>query len=336
MFSQIYNKLPRKLRSNISRLNYDISGRPRVNHSTNLNKSFPDNYKGGLIISADLEMGWAVRYSKENKDPEEYGKRERENIPVILEQLDRYKIPVTWSAVGHLFLRECKKGDHDWMQRIPYFDKHWKFTEGDWFDHDPYTNFSIDPAWYAPDILKMIIKCETKQEIAFHTFSHIDCSYENCPEAVIDDEFKAGMKIAEKWNIIFKSMTFPGGRAGNYETLKKYGIKICRERYNNYELSYPFINKHNIIIAPTGPAITIKYKEWPIQYTLSQYKKGIQRAIDTRTFIHLWFHPSQKREDFKDLAPLIFEYAAERRDEGDLWITTMGELADYISANCLI
>jgi hypothetical protein len=333
MIYKLYNKLPVSLKSKISRVNYSVSGKPKVNTWTNLEKKFPGTYKGGLIISADFELGWAVRYSKHPKDPEEFGIRERKNIPVILNHIEKYQIPVSWSTVGHLFLEKCKKGDHDWMHRLPYFDDHWRFQEGDWFDHDPYSNYKDAPAWYAPDLIKEILACKTKQEIAFHTFSHIDCSYKNCPIEVIDDEFKEGIRIAKEWGLKFQSLTFPGGKAGNYETLKKYGIEIVRQRYKDYELSYPYLNDHNMIVTPTGPAITIKYKEWPLDYTISMYKKAIDKALRTGTFAHLWFHPSQKKEDFTELMPAILEYADKKRREGQLWVTTMGNLADFINKN---
>lgn len=329
MIKRTYNRLPVSIKSKISRLNYWLSNKPKVNPWTNLEKKFPSNTKGGLFISADFELGWAVRFSKLNKDPEEFGMRERENIPIILGLLEKYNIPITWSTVGHLFLESCNKGDHDWMQRIPHFDDHWKFTKGDWFDCDPYSNYKLAPAWYAPDLIKEIRGSTTKQELAYHTFSHIDCSDKHCPVDVIEDEFKAGKIIEEQWGIKFQSLTFPGGKAGNFATLKKYGIEICRHRYKDFELSYPFMNEYGIIVTPTGPAISIKYKEWPIHYTFSQYKKAIDKAIKTGTFLHLWFHPSQNEEDFTLLLPLILEYASKMREKGLLWVTTMGDFVDF-------
>lgn len=332
MIKQLYKKLPRPLKVNISRINYALSGKPKVMPESNLKKRFPGSMKGGVMISADFELGWAVRYSKHPKDPEEYGKRERKNMPIILNHVEKYKIPVTWSTVGHLFLEECKKGDHDWMHRLPHFDDHWKFTEGDWFDFDPCSNYKDAPAWYAPDLIKQIMNCKTPQEIACHTFSHIDCSYKNCPQEVIDDEFKASTEIAKKWGFEFKSVTFPGGTAGNYETLKKYGIEIYRRRIGDFELAYPYKNEQGLIVTATGPAITIKYPEWSMDYTFSQFKKAIDKAIRTNTFAHFWFHPSQKPEDFTELMPLIFEYMDKKRSEGLLWVVTMKEVAQFINA----
>lgn len=332
----LYKKLPNSFKSKISQISYWLSNKPCL-LETNLKKSlFPGSKKSGIIISADFELGWAVRYSKHDKDPDQYSERERNNIPIILDLLEKYEIPVTWATVGHLFLKECNKGDHDWMARLPHFDDHWKFTEGDWFDCDPYGRWDENPSWYAPDLIKKILNCKTKQEIACHTFSHIDCSYKNCPPAVIDDEFKASTQIAREWGITFKSLTFPGGTFGNYETLKKYGIDICRRRVGKYEIAYPFRNEHGILVTPTGPAISMGYKEWSIDYLFSKYRKAIDKTIKNNSLIHFWFHPSQEEETFTTLFPLILEYIASKRKEDDLWVGTMGELSEHINSNNII
>jgi peptidoglycan/xylan/chitin deacetylase (PgdA/CDA1 family) len=216
------------------------------------------------------------------------------------------------------------------MKRIPYFDDHWRYTTGDWFDCDPHTDYQKDPAWYAPDLIDAILNAETVHEIACHTFSHIDCSYKNCPPDVLEDELKASFDAAKKWGVEFKSITFPGGTAGNYETLQKYGIKICRRRHLDYELAYPFYNDEGMIVSPTGPCVAIVYPHWSMDYRFSRLKKAVDKAIQTNTIAHFWFHPSQEEETFHELLPMILRYCAEKRDDGELWVGTMSEIADHI------
>lgn len=334
MINKIYKKLPSGTKSQISKLNYFLSGLPKYRKDDVKGKKFPGKATGGLIITSDFELGWAVRYSKTGVDPVESAMRERKNVPVILESLEKYKIPITWATVGHLFLKECKKGDHDWMKRLPHFDDHWKFTEGDWFDCDPHTHWEKDKAWYAPDLIEDIIKMKTKQEIACHTFSHIDCSDKNCPPEVIDDEMKVCQEIAAEWGLPkLTSIAFPGGTAGNYPTLKKYGINIYRKKYSDFQLTYPFRDETGLLVTATGPLIRIPYDEWTLEYTFYRYKKAIDKAIKTGTIVHLWFHPSQEERTFTQLLPLILEYADKKRSEGPLWIGTMRDIAEHINEN---
>lgn len=333
MIKRIYKKIPVSVKSNISKINYLINDLPKVLHDNVNEQKLPNNEEGGVIISADFELGWAVRYSKHAKNPQTYAREERKNIPVILRHLEKFEIPIVWSTVGHLFLKSCKKGDHDWMKRIPYFNDHWEFTKGDWFDCDPYTDWERDFAWYAPDLIEKIMNCKTSQEVACHTFSHIDCSYKNCPPEVIDDELKASIDVASEWGINFKSLTFPGGTAGNYETLLKHNISICRKRHLDYEIAYPFRNEQGILISPTGPAISLAYPQWSIEYLFSRYKKAIDKAINAGSLVHFWFHPSQEESTFTQLLPGILEYLAKKREEGKLWVGTMGQISEYINLN---
>jgi len=330
MINTLYRFLPLDIKAVVSKASFFLNNKPKVLSNNNPHPAFPGGEKGGVIFSADFELGWAVRFSKEKKSPDEFALRERKNIPHLTRLLDYYHIPVVWSTVGHLFLDSCKRGDHDWMHRIPYFNDHWQFLEGDWFDCDPYSNHVKYPAWYAPDLIELILNAETEHEFACHTFSHIDCSYQNCPPEVIDDELKASFDAAKKWGIIFKSITFPGGKAGNYEILKKYGIGICRKRHFDFELAYPFFNEQGIIVTPTGPGLSMGYENWSHEYLISRYKKVIDKAIRTNTIAHFWFHPSQDERIFSELLPEMLKYCSAKRDKGQLWIGTMTEINDFI------
>ncbi len=319
-----------KQKSFITKLLFDIGVTPSVlKHG--IKNTFPNGEKGGFIISADFEMAWAFRYSKNDVDPIEKAMAERKNIPVMLRLFERYNIPITWATVGHLFLTECKKGDHDWMARIPHFDDHWKFTEGDWFDHDPYSNYKKDPAWYAPDMVDLILNSSIKHEIGCHTFSHIDCLYKNCPAQVLEDELKACQELADKNNIRLKSLVFPGGTAGNYEVLKKLGYKIYRKNIK-YNLVYPYRDKHGLLVTASTSSWG-RNANWTQEYYIKRYKKIINKAIQTNTIAHIWLHPSIDEWTLINVIPKVLEYAAKRRDENKLWIGTMGQIAEYINKN---
>ena len=58
-----------------------------------------------FVISLDLELGWGFISNPENealsllnKDPQSG----RGNIELLLSLLQKYNIPATWAAVGHL------------------------------------------------------------------------------------------------------------------------------------------------------------------------------------------------------------------------------------------
>jgi peptidoglycan/xylan/chitin deacetylase (PgdA/CDA1 family) len=299
-------------------------------------KKFPGSRKGGVIFTADFELAWAVRYSKRNTDPLSYASRERANVPIILDVAERFTIPVTWATVGHLFLERCRQGDHDWMARLPYMDGHWRYTSGDWFDHDPYSSLSDAPEWYAPDLLKQIMASKIKHEIACHTFSHIDCSDKNCPPKVLDDELTACEMAAKDLGVSFKSMAFPGGTAGNFTVLRDHGIKIYRRRIGKYDLAYPYRDQEGLLVSPTGPSIGMARPGWSVEDEFYFLRKAIDKAIRHNTLAHMWFHPSAGSEAFTELLPMIMEYCNLKREAGELWIGTMNDLQEHINRSGVV
>lgn len=292
--------------------------RPKVN---SVKSKFPDGQTGGLIISADFELAWAFRYSKTVSNPIDMAQQARSNFPELLKLFDKFEIPITWATVGHLFLEGCKKGDHDWMKRIPYFENRvWKYDTGDWFDHDPYSSYSENPAWYAPDLIENILKAKVNHEIGCHTFSHIDFTDKNCPENVARQEIEACIEAAKPWNITFKSFVFPGGTYGNIKALKENGFKVYR-RVLPERLSGIYQDDFGLNVTNSTQMIGLSYKGQSIQNSVWRIKQMINKAIRTNTIAHIWFHPSDTSAlvAFKSILPFI----TKKSENGNLWIGRM-------------
>jgi len=330
-----------KTRGYITKVVFAFGLRPKAkkNNVPSL-KRFPGGQNGGIIFSADFELGWGWRYAKniENgiKLAIEKAELARENFPRLLKLFDIFDIPVTWATVGHLFLSECNKGDHDWMRRIPYFEnKNWIYSNGDWFDCDPYTNWEKAKTWYAPDLVELILLSKVNHEIASHTFSHIDFSDENCPAAVADDEMKGTAEAALKFGIDLKSMVFPGGTWGNIGILRKHGIKIYRKNIK-FDLAYPFRDEWGLLVSPSSARIGQNEYGWDEQYHIRRIKKYIEKVQETGTIAHFWFHPSLDQWTLTNIFPKILEIIAKKRDSNSVWIGTMSEIADYINRQRIV
>ncbi len=336
-YKKLRKYLPVKQKGNLSRVSHFVLNKPFVKRDNiDPKKKFPNNEKGGLIISADFEMAWAWRYTKTNADYLQKGRIERENIPKILRVLDEYNIPITFATVGHLFLENCERGAHDWMRKIPHFDDHWKFTKGDWYDHDPYSNYKDAPEWYAPDLIHMILDSKVDHEIGTHTFSHIDLSYKNCPPDVADDEIKACIMVANNYDIKLESIVFPGGTWGNIETLEKHKIIIYRKR-NEFELAYPYRDDIGLLVTTSSGSLEYDLNYgWPKEYLINRLKKYVDKAIRSNTIAHLWFHPSLEPFILENIIPPFLEYASSKREIGELWIGPMNSIAHYINRNKII
>ena len=180
-YDKCYRTSPKYIKSILKKSAFILANKPNVQKPYNFSQNkFPTGCKGGLILSADFELGWAFRYSKTDLYPQKMAMKSRKNIPFLIEMFDEYSIPITWATVGHLFLKSCKKGDHDWMHRIPYFENdYWSYRRGEWFDCDPYTSWEKAKEWYAPDLIERILDSNVQHEIGCHSFSHIDFSFTN-------------------------------------------------------------------------------------------------------------------------------------------------------------
>ncbi len=340
MLRKIYkgfrNSLSPKNQSLLSQIVFQFSGKPFVQKDQiSSNEKFPGKEKGGMIISADFELGWAWRYAKNYSNPHEVAlkmaKQARKNFPVLLELFDKYNIPITWATVGHLFLEKCNAGDHDWMKRIPYFvNRNWRYETGDWYDCDPYTNWDSASEWYAPDLIRLIQQSKTTHEIGTHTFTHIDFSDKNCPKEVAENEIKACIDVAKPYDIKLESIVFPGGTYGNTETLKNAGIKIYRKNVD-VDIAYPYYDNLGLLVSPTSAGFG-KSHDWTSEYYIKRFKRYIDKAIKTGTIAHFWFHPSLDKWTLNNVMPDVLEYAVNKRKQGDLWIGTMKEISNHINS----
>lgn len=332
-------RLPLKYQYDLTKLMWSILGKPFVMSGSNLKleKRFPNNEKGGMILSADFEGAWAYSYAKKVADPYDFAmemaKRERTNIPLLLSLFEKYNLPITWATVGHLFLNACSKEAHQWMSRIPHFEnRSWRFNKGDWFQHDPHTNYKENPEWYAPDLIQEIINSPVSHELATHTFSHIDFSDAICPANVAKDEIKACLEVMSSFGVNKPiSICFPAGTWGNVPVLKSNGIKIYRRKINKYQLAYPYFDNHGLLVTISSGTFDRSLESWTPVYYHSLARKLIDKAIKTGTIAHFVFHPSMDPWMISHVMDRVFEYAVSRRNSGELWIGTMGEIAKHIN-----
>ncbi len=333
LYSKIKSRLSVKNQGRLMQLIYRLGIKPRYNR-----RATSPFKKGIFVFSADFEMAWAFRYSKKrSKVAVEMGEQERKNMPRILQHFDKYDIPVTWATVGHLFLNDCNctknQLPHNTMPRPGFFEnRNWLYKSGDWYQHDPCTDVNTNGAWYAPDLIDMILASETKHEIGSHTFSHIDCTYKNCTQKLMDAELKKCIELAKSKNIDIKSFVFPGGTFGNYETLKDNGILCYRKPFEN-EIDIPIIDEFGLVRIPSSLGMDKDPYSWSAEFHIQQIKKFIATTVKSKQVCHLWFHPSMDPWYVEEVLPHLLKLVAEAQKKGSAEIMTMGTLAQKVLSN---
>jgi len=290
---------------------------------------FRGGAKGSATISADFEIAWAFR----GRSVEERNLRAvrcRKNVPYLVRILEETSIPITWATVGHLFLESCERGvyglAHADMPRPPKNGR-W---EGDWYQHDPCTNVEKHPDWYAPDLIQGILASRTQHEIGSHSFSHIDFSADTSSRELVRRELKQCIQVMAPLGLPLRSLVYPFNNMGHHhlDIIADLGLTAVRHRDPRIRLSYPERSPDGV------------YKLWEsmnmrragLYDYVEKAKIFLQQALRQKAAYHLWFHPSDPTEIFENEFRRIIQYMAQLRDQGHLWVTTMGELAAYCEA----
>jgi hypothetical protein len=334
-YSSIRSLMPLQLRGFLSRALIDLRFKPTVNGGK---RGF---FKKGIaVFSADFEMAWAYRFSKSVSDAEAMARRERRQVPLLLELFAAHDIPVTWAAVGHLFLKECRKNEaglaHGDLPRPRFFSNaHWRYESGDWYRHDPGTDAERDPCWYAPDLVRLIRKSHGRNEIACHTFSHIDFTYKNCPRELAIAELALCRRLAAEFGCVLTSMAFPAGTAGNYEALKETGFS-CYRKESRFDIDVPEVDGLGLVSIPSGQQLERDAYGWSVAFHVKRFRKFVDRAVGSGELCAFWFHPSMDPWYIENVMPKILPIVDEARARGSLSVLTMGELARSVVSGELL
>jgi glycosyltransferase involved in cell wall biosynthesis/peptidoglycan/xylan/chitin deacetylase (PgdA/CDA1 family) len=326
VFKAVYRKLPRPLQAGAAAIDFAVASHPRVyrvpgNHQQN---GLP---KGALTISLDFELAWAWQYAR--RGDENYvakGLREREQVPLLLKIFDEFNIPTTWATVGHLFLESCSCGadglPHPGLPRPPFFTTPlWNYTSGDWYQHDPCSDARKAPAWYAPDLIEMILASSAGHELGCHGFSHVGFgSY--CPHDVALAELLASRAAMQRFGLTPKSFVFPGDDGGNFPALVEADFKIVRAFPKPQGwISLPLRRKDGLWGLPTSSALD-RGVGWSIPQRLARLSGLVRAAAENHMVAHIWLHPSLSRSDMDEVLVPFLRFCTQERDRGALDILT--------------
>lgn len=323
------------LKSELSKLKFALGFNPKVRKKPDSRKYIPDAYKGVLTITADFELAWAPRYNNSVDDSLEYAlklaRRERENLPGLLQVCDKYGIPITWATVGHLFLERCSangSGVHADIPPVPAYDgKYWNFHGKHWFEFDPCSDLASAPEWYGPDLIDQVLKAKAGHEIGCHTFSHIDCRDGVCPPELFRAELNKCIALAGEKGLTLRSFVHPGHTIGNLDNLAQIGFSSFQTDPGNI-LGFPVKHKNGLWELQRTMEFTFR-PEWSINYHIKRYKTIVDRAIETNTVCNFWFHPSFPSVIVNDILPELFNHIEKRKD--DLWVCSVGDYVDFLN-----
>lgn len=303
--------------------------------------------KPQLIISMDTELLWGSTTIDKLNFLKSKGDLRKNTIYRLLRLFKKYKIPVTWAIVGHLFLEKCDKSSCLVWRNIEEHN-----YRRDWYI-DPFSSIKEDPSYYGSDIVESILNDPIDHEIGYHSFSHP--RFNEISREMAEDELKEAKKIEKEWGIKLKSFVFPRDEIAHVDLLKQNGFEIYRgvktRKYNPKQI-LPVRKLQGGIDKVIAPPVEPRWVDsiWAIPSSmffcdpqlkfsvLPRAKIGLNRAINSNKVFHVFLHPWNLLlyNRLKDDLDEFLSYVSKKRDKGEVDVMTMGELADKLNyKDCL-
>ena len=179
------------------------------------------------------------------------------------------------------------------------------------------------------EAFESILSSRVGNEIAVHTFDHVDFSSQSCTEELARSQILRTLELLPP-RAGRATFVFPWNRMGHLELLREMGFIAYRGR--DRKLAYPSKNNGLWDIHPLFYLSERNYTHSGVLRAL------LDLAMSSEALFHLWFHPwnlevaGDVPRYINDTIRPLFEYADLKRRQGDLWVCTLGELANYCEA----
>jgi peptidoglycan/xylan/chitin deacetylase (PgdA/CDA1 family) len=181
---------------------------------------------GALVLSFDFELAWGLRCGSGDRDCARGMDRVHDVVERLLDLVAKYDISCTWATVGHLMLKSRYR---DW-ERIRGFAPRYDWFTGRWCDGIPSHDSDEAAAYYAPELVEKIVRCPVYQELACHTFSHIDVGSSACGTDLVREELNVCGRLARQYGRELRSVVFPRNSIGHLDVVEEAGFRCYRGR----------------------------------------------------------------------------------------------------------
>lgn len=309
--------------------------------------------RGAFTLSLDFELIWGTQDLFGPAGFREACLFERQRIiDDLLSLLDEFEIPATWCIVGHLFLDSCD-GKHKDLKRPTH-----SWLRGDWFEHDRGGREDDQSVFLGKSLVEKILACSTKQEVGFHSFSHVIWGDPGCSREVAESEMKACLEASAWTESPAVSFVFPRNRTGYLDVLVANGIRVFRgpgprwyERDENPGVLGRLVHLLEVTAATAPPTVLPEATPEglvnlpgsmiylpahgirgliPVERRVRRALKGLEDAVDRRRVFHLWFHPTNLADHFPAMMAglrTVFARVRTLREDGELQVRPMGSFA---------
>lgn len=318
------------------------------------------NFERGIVcLSLDFELVWGSRDLVD--DPShliQMARITRERVfDVLLGLLEDRDITATWATVGHLFLERGGPAGQGLVS-----PRHaWR---PDWFDGIPEGTEADHPAYFARSLLLRLR--DAGQEIGSHSFSHPIFGDPGCSRDCAEADLARCIAEAAALEIPLRSFVFPRNINGHQHLLAQHGFTCWRggepawfhspllpdvaSRLGHFAsvaaatcppTVMPLRDAHGLWNIPASasflPVEGVR-RLIPIRQRVRRCLRGIDKAVEDKAIFHLYLHPINLAGDPPGMLgglERVLDYAARRRDAGELEILSMAAIAERAEASAV-
>ena len=311
-----------------------------------------------VVISLDLELSWGSFDLCYDDDLLRMGRWTHDvGAPNLLDHFTRNGLSSTWAIVGAMMRSSLPDVSALPEVHFPHFSK-------PWFSYVPKEgDESTHPEWFGASLVKMIRNAEPKQEIGFHSFSHVPFGQRGMTRERAIAEYRHCARIAQELEIPQTSFVFPRNLVAYIAELRDAGFKCFRD-VDQPSIQFAcdtltsiavvwadFVGlaprmvepslKEGIVSIPGS--LLIRYAAgWrkciPDASRLRRLRKGLERVRRNGGVFHVWFHPENLYAEWPRIENVVARFLEELGTavrNADVRCLTMGQLAEEFQANSI-
>jgi hypothetical protein len=303
-----------------------------------------------VVISLDLELSWGSFDLSYDDDLLKMARWTHDiGVPRLLHHLTSNGLSATWAVVGAMMRSSLPEVSGLPEVKFPHFPKPWFNyvpTQGDEATH---------PEWFGESLVEMIRSARPKQEIGFHSFSHVPFGLQGMTRERAIAEYRHCAQVAREFGIPATSFVFPRNLVAYLRELRDAGFDCFRDvdevplRFKSRTLTSiamvwaDFIGLSPRMIEPSFKeglvsipgSLMIRYAAgWRKYITdssrLRRLRNGLELVRRNGGVFHVWFHPENLYAEQPRLENVVARFLPELGvlvRKGDIRCMTMGQLA---------
>jgi hypothetical protein len=303
-----------------------------------------------VVISLDLELSWG---SFDHAYGDALLKMARwthdVGVPRLLGRLTRNNLSASWAIVGGMMDSSLPDVSSLPEVRFPHFPR-------PWFDYVPKTgDESSHPEWFGASLVRMIQDAQPRQEIGFHSFSHVLFGWPGMTRERAIAEYEFCGRLARRHGFSPTCFVFPRNSVAYLRELHDAGFICFRDvdelpfRFNSQKLTSiaavlaDFAGVRPRVVEPSlkeglvsiPGSLMVRYaggwrKYIPDSSRLRRLRKGLDRVRRAGGVFHVWFHPENLYAEWPRVENVVARFLEELGNmvgNGDVRCLTMGQLA---------